>query len=256
MNNITVNLLFEFIVGICVNIFTAMLIYFLFERYQKKREKREQINADMINKKYIIRNNQNIINSMLLSQYPPLIERIHTIQIDSFATSVMYLKSDMTVSLVDISTKLRSYSNIALDVKNSLEAMDVDISDIENHSKLINALAVIASDITNHIKCDEFILLSAKRFYSSIINNFDYTLLSVTHVKKLKEYLDDLREKCLDINSITEKEKIVYLSNFAASIGHLSCLFADSILEDFKKHVSRIKQESDILIAELKTDTI
>ncbi len=256
MDVLTVNMISEFIVGICVNIITAVIIYFLFEHYQNKKEKRDQINENIINKKYVIRNNQNIINTMLLSQYPPLIERIHSMQIDSFGISIMYQNSASKIKLVDISTKLRSYSNIAIDVRNTLEAMDVDISNVNNHVDLINALAVIASDISNQIPCDDFILLSAKRFYTSVINNFDYTLQSVTHVKKMKEYLDDLREKCLNINSYTEKEKVIYLSNFAASIGHLSCLLADLILVDFKIHVSNIKKESNELMNELGTGVV
>lgn len=237
----------QIITGISINIITAGVLYILFERYQKKKEKHElklEKERELI---YHKRKNINLIRAMLLDQYPPLIEKVQNVQKEAYAISLYgYNENNINITPMHIASELRYYANVHMDVKDTLACMGIKSREIVEFALLTNTLAVLALQLARNEKVLDGIYSVINSHLKEIRLFYNDEFLGSSHLENIENGLLNIKAESIAFSTYDEQNKIKTLAKLSENIGRISALYGEYILKRFRTEVYNIKSEIEM----------
>lgn len=220
------------IAGIAVNIVTAVIIWLLLERRASKRAK---VDSEI--------NNQKIIKSELLGQYPTIINTNLKLQYLAFKiANFRYCKTINFASFShEIMNDLRHITNTQNGLYEVLTSLGVKGENLEPFVELSNEIAIISISLYRTASCSKETERLYPKWYDQVKDNPISKGRYSTHWDRIEILLRNLIENCKKYSEFDEKQKLDIFINLGEAMGHLACLFNLGIINSFKEEIKSIE---------------
>jgi len=226
--------------NLIANLITAAILYVVIERQRTKREDMLRAERDARERRDRLHDNHNIVNTLLLAQFPPLIGQLHTVQREAFTAATLSYQSDTDVHPYIIASEARHFANVHMNVKGAFDCMGMVSERITNVARFVNSVAHLALHLARGETPPALVWRSLEKYLKALGQDYGDEFLGSSHRERIDLLIAQVLDQYDDYQARSNKDKIQFLCWICEAIAHATVLATDSVLREFKRHISAI----------------
>lgn len=218
------------VLHLTADLLAAGIIYFAIERKIAAKEERDRR-----------RENHNLINAMLLAQFPPLIERVHRCQRQAFDAAMLLHGATPPRHPLVIASHARHIANEQLDVRDTLKCMSVDNLGVTTVAELANAVAYAAITLARGDVVGQDVMDVMTEQYKVLGELYDDEFGGELHLQRIRATVEETPAQFGTYSALAIADQMALESRLCETLGHLAVLYNEFVLKDFRANVRRIQ---------------
>ena len=226
--------------NLLANIITAGIVYIAIERERAKGEKRERDEQASRDKADRDRDSRNLINALLLEQFPPLVEHLQTVQRDAFRASMLCYSAMAPLHPYSIANEARHLANVHMNVKDTLGCMGVSAGNERDLAQFVNSLARVALYLARAEEPPGALWRLIGMLEKSIGESYDDEFQGSSHLERIAMLMSQTREDASAFRTMAVDDQTRFLCRLCELIGHITVLATEEVLKEFRRHVVSI----------------